>query len=152
MSRTTTCRGRGGVRGRSVVPFAGRDGKRARTIGGTARAPCALRGVAYTTRSSSFLSRDAFHPCHPRGLRALPDDGPSANGDAGVLCAPPRGFIGQITRTTNIPTFPPPCTLSPVSPRASGIPVSLCRNNSPFPLSLHLLLPSPPLTLFRDRT
>lgn len=58
-------------------------------------------------------------PSSPRGRLALPDDRLSANGATpGALRAPPRGFIGQITRTTNIPTFIPPAL--PATPDPSS--------------------------------
>lgn len=70
------------------------------------------------------LSRERLTPAPPlffpaRSSRSPRCDGPSANGDAGALRAPPRGFIGQITRTTNIPYISLPLALFLRSARAS---------------------------------
>lgn len=95
--------------------------------------------MAYTPLPISLTyTLSAPFPSHrvraSRLARTLPDDDHlSANGDAGVNCAPPRGFIGQITRTTNIPCFPspapPPCHPVYRARRIFCFPV--CRNNSP---------------------
>lgn len=66
--------------------------------------------------------------------------------DAGALRAPPRGFIGQITRTTNIPTFIPLALQpflppQPVLPRAESLVTCRCVVTT-------LFLPPPSPSLF----